>query len=180
MSAYGSHRSWSDRYIPEICRIVGPLLLVPATVELDNKEATDLMVFAVKTFGVKDMRIAARVRRPGMRRHEKYGPEFTIRSNRALTGAKTEWAKILEGFGDWLFYGHASAIEQEKIEWWMVVCLSSLREHHEKNWQQVLNAGAIEEDRQNRGDGTAFHILRPTHFPPQPPLIVASNIEGLS
>lgn len=179
MNSYRLNRTWSDQFIPEICRIVGPLLLVPATVELDNKEATDLMVFAVKTFGVKDMRIAARVRRPGMRRHERHGPEFTVRC-RVLSGAKTEWAKIIEGFGDWLFYGHASADEQGKIEWWMVVCLRALREHHEKNWQQVLNAGAIDDDRQNRGDGTAFHILRPTHFPPHPPLIVASNIEGLS
>ena len=52
----------------------------------------------------RSMAIGVRVRRPGYA--ERFPGQFTIRSHRE-SGAKTELRKIVEGWGDWLFYGHA-------------------------------------------------------------------------
>ena len=49
---------WSDIFLPQIKKIVGPLLLEPASFELDASEATDLVVLKAR-----DMRIGCRVRR---------------------------------------------------------------------------------------------------------------------
>ena len=48
------------------------------------------------------IRIACRVRTG--KYQKKYGNEFTIRSTRP-SGAKTELRKIIEGWGDYMFYG---------------------------------------------------------------------------
>ena len=49
---------------------------------------------------------------------------FTIRSSRD-SGAKTELEKIVDGFGDWMFYGHSDESETG-ISRWMVINLASL------------------------------------------------------
>lgn len=71
----------------------------------------------------RDMMIAARVRRPGYA--ERYPWEFTIRSHRD-NGTKTEMQKIVDGFGDWMFYGHAG-IEPGEICRWFVIDLAKFR-----------------------------------------------------
>lgn len=121
-ASYSKDRSWSDRYLPEICKIVGPLLLKPAPLELDMKEATDLILLTAK-----DIRIACRIRRPGY--EEKYPFEFTMRESRRDTGAVTEIYKIMAGFGDWFFYGHAGNTREPLISRWMIVDLCSFRHH---------------------------------------------------
>lgn len=94
---YREDRSWSDQFIPSIKQIVGPYLLVPASFELDAKEATDLLVFKAR-----DIRIAARMR--SAEYAERYPFDFTLRSSRD-SGSETELSKIVAGWGDWLFYG---------------------------------------------------------------------------
>lgn len=106
MAAYESDRRWSDKFIPAIKQIVGPRLLSVTPDEIDCKQAADLMVFTAR-----DMKIAARVRRPGFA--DKYPYEFTIRARRD-SGAETELSKIVNGWGDWLFYGHADAEDERK------------------------------------------------------------------
>jgi hypothetical protein len=88
-ASYGKDRAWSDRYLPAVQRIVGPLLLAPAPFRVDATEATDLMVMTAR-----DMRIACRVRRPGFA--GPYGNEFTMRSRRYDSGAVTEIEKAVE------------------------------------------------------------------------------------
>ena len=99
--AYNFNRQWSDRFIPEIKAIVGAHLLSIAPDDQDMRHATDLMML-----DAKDVRIAARVRRPGYA--SRYPYDFTIRSQ-VPSGAETELAKIVNGKGDWMFYGHADA-----------------------------------------------------------------------
>jgi hypothetical protein len=115
---YADDRDWSDKYIPAIRDIVGPRLLVPSPFERDVNEATDLMVFRAR-----DMRIAARIRRHAA---DRYPYQFTIRSAR-VSGVKTELAKIIEGWGDWLFYGHASIEDDGAISDWLLIDLDKLR-----------------------------------------------------
>jgi hypothetical protein len=62
MNCYTANRSWSDRYLPEIRRIVGAQLLDVAADSFDWQQATDLMML-----DARDVRVAARVRRPGLR-----------------------------------------------------------------------------------------------------------------
>lgn len=109
---YETNREWSDKYIPAISRIVGPKLLIPAPFEVDAKQATDLIVLRAR-----DMAIAARVRRPGFA--DLYPFEFTIRS-KLDSGTKTELSKIVDGWGDWMFYGHAASQGDGFARWFLI------------------------------------------------------------
>lgn len=130
--SYQSDRSWSDQFLPQVRAIVGPHLLVPAPFELDAKEATDLMVLRAR-----DMTIAVRLRRPGYA--DKYRYQFTIRSKRD-SGSKTEMAKLLEGWGDWMLYGHVD--DAGSISTWWLIDLHLwrarlLREGYARPWRTL-------------------------------------------
>lgn len=156
--SYRENRSWSDRYIPEIKRIVGPLLLEPSSFDVDTKEATDLIVLTAR-----DMRIAARVRRPEYCR-DRYAQQFTIRLH--SNGHKTEWQKIVyEGWGDWLFYGFA-ADEGVAFQRWYVINLDIFRGHH------GINA-RIKSETCNNGDGTRLRAYDLPSFDPE--ILIASS-----
>jgi hypothetical protein len=145
MSAYKRDREWSEQFIPSIKRIVGPRLLVAADHRRDTRQATDLLIFTAR-----DMRIAARVRRPGYA--EKYPWQFTIRSKRD-TETRTELAKVCAGFGDWMFYGHADKSEHD-LERWFLIDL-----HEWRFWREKRLAGFQDPTRCGTGrnsDGTYF------------------------
>ncbi len=162
MSNYPEQRAWSDKFIPAIQQIVGPLLLTPAPFELDAKQATDLIVL-----NARDMRIAARVRTH--KYFEKYGSEFTVRSQ-TKSGAETELSKMTNGFGDWMFYGHANKTETGFILW------SVINLHH---WRAALirDKGGIKTSKQHNTDGTGFVSFDIRSFPKTPPLLIATSDE---
>ena len=68
----------------------GPLNVAPEP--MDRLQATDLVML-----DARDMRIAARVRRPGY--FQRYPHQFTIRSS-LPSGGETELSKIVNGKGD--------------------------------------------------------------------------------
>lgn len=166
--SYRDDRQWADQFIPEIKRIVGPLLLEPAAFELDAKEATDLIVLRAH-----DMRIAARMRKHGY--FDSYGNQFTIRCRRD-SGAKTELFKIVNGWGDWMFYGHA-AIEHGKIDHWMIVDLHAFRAGLIRN---AMNGKKIRCGQMPNGDGTHFKWFDYVSFPETPPILVSASEEVLA
>lgn len=137
--SYTENRRWSDAFIPAIKQIVGPLLLEESSFEVDTKQAADLVVL-----NARDKAIACRVRRPGYA--DSYGYEFTIRA-KLDSGTKTELEKIIDGFGDWMFYGHADP-DGMNVCRWMVINLPALRAAIIRR-----QASAI---KQNNGDGTHF------------------------
>ncbi len=161
MTAYTEDREWSDRFIPTIRQIVGPLLLVESPLEVDRQQATDLIVFKAR-----DMMIAARVRRPGF--SERYGRQFTIRSHRD-NGAKTELSKVVEGFADWMFYGHALDYESTIIDPWLLIDLNAFRAHLIRE-KDELRTGHTD----NR-DGTWFAWFDVDSFTGEPPLLISSS-----
>ncbi|MEM9432221.1 MAG: hypothetical protein AAGA32_22595, partial [Pseudomonadota bacterium] len=112
MNVYDTNRAWSDRYLPTIKQTIGRYLLETSPDPLDWHQATDLIML-----DARDMRIAARIRRHGYAARFPY--DFTIRS-RLPSGAETELAKIVDGKGDWLFYGHASASGTGLDAWWLI------------------------------------------------------------
>ncbi len=93
-------KKWSDQFLPVIKRILGELLIGEPWQEEDTFHNTDLMVLKMEA-----VRIACRIRRPNY--YPFYKNEFTIRAERPQ-GTKTELAKILEGWGDYFFYGFAA------------------------------------------------------------------------
>jgi len=97
MSDWRENKLWSDRFLPEIKRILGAYLIGEAPQQEDAERNTDLIVLRMEP-----VRIACRVRRT--KYMQDYGDEFTIRSD-LPSGTKTELAKIIEGYGDYLFYG---------------------------------------------------------------------------
>ncbi len=166
MNEYSKDREWSDQYIPAIQKIVGPHLLVPAPFEIDAKKATDLIVLRAR-----DMMIACRVPRPakdGERSYaERYPDQFTIRSHRD-SGAETELAKIVDGWGDWMFYAHA-AETVAAFEQWFLVNLHAWRAH------MIRSRKIIRKGNQSNGDGTHFAWFDLRSFPPKPPILIASS-----
>lgn len=127
------NRDWhefSDPYLPLVQEIVGPLLLTKAPPFCDLREATDL-----KTFTAQPTRLAVRIRRPGY--VERYPFDFTIRYERA-SGEDTEMKKLVDGWGDLFFYGHAARGEEVKFERWFLISLrlwraQLIRDHQQKS-----------------------------------------------
>jgi len=145
---YSTDRVFSDRFIPAIKRIVGPLLLTEAGDFEDQREATDLVVLKLRKV---DVRIACRVRTPEFKR---FRDEFTFRLRRA-SGVTTELQKILGGFGDFAFYGHATGPTLE-IDPWVYLDLAKFREIFKATgWREGVARGVLGE--RVNGDGvTAF------------------------
>lgn len=114
--AYRNDRTWSDQFIPAIRAVVGPLLVVESSIDVDREEATDLLVFTAR-----DLRIAARVRKASYL--TRFPDEFTIRWKRD-NGAQTEFAKIARGWANWLFYGFG---EDGTLAAWRVIDLDEFR-----------------------------------------------------
>jgi hypothetical protein len=161
---YAENRNWSDQFIPQIRQIIGPHLLEPAALDLDCKQNTDLIVLTAR-----DMRIACRVRKPGY--FEKYMHDFTIRSG-VPSGAKTEFQKVIEGWGDWMFYGHAGV--NGKIHAWLLINLASFRAHmiQDSIWERrKINARP-----RTNSDGTSFQVFDIRNFlGAPPPILIASH-----
>ncbi|MDQ7264070.1 hypothetical protein NM680_19960 [Paracoccus sp. PS-1] len=162
-TAYSINRHWSDRFIPEIRRIVGAHLLRVAPDYLDTRHATDLLML-----DGRDMRIAARVRRHGYA--GRYPYDFTIRS-RLPSGNPTELAKIVNGEGDWLFYGHANAAGTGFDLWWLL----DLRAFRAGLIRHASNGYPISSGDRMNTDGTCFKWFDIRSFPKEPPLVLATS-----
>jgi hypothetical protein len=152
MGLYLDDRPWSDRFLPQVRAIVGPLVLVEAPADEDKKRATDLMSIV--------KRIAVRIRKPGYSDRYKY--QFTIRAKRD-TGAITELSKIIAGWGDWMFYGHSDSDERVIALWWLIDL---------KCWRYEREL-VKSEDREN-GDGTYLKAFDVRHFSPS--ILIASSL----
>lgn len=165
MSGYSEDRTWSDHFIPEIKRIVGPYLLIESPIEVDQKQAADLI-----TLKARDLTIACRVRRryspTGLDYLDKYGDEFTIRLKRD-SGAKTEMEKIVDGWGDWMFYAIARSNDhKDGIARWSLIDLVSWRAH------MIRRDKRIRRGESPNGDGTYFAWFDMLSFPSEPPLLI--------
>lgn len=116
-------KTWSDPYLLIVKAICGLLFIGEASEDEDRERNTDLTVFSVG-----GVRIAVRIRRHEYWLHTKpdnYRKEFTIRYSRP-NGRKTEYQKILDGWGDFLFYGFALP-KPPHLHGWGIVDLSLFR-----------------------------------------------------
>lgn len=109
MSQWQADKRWSDRFLTQIKGILGVHLIGEPPAEEDAERNTDLMVLRMDA-----VRIGCRIRK-----HQylaRYGDEFTIRAGRP-SGVKTELTKIIEGWGDYFFYGFANEDETQLANW---------------------------------------------------------------
>jgi len=108
-------KAWSDKFLPEVKRILGLYLIGEAPLEEDQAHNTDLIVLRMES-----VRIGCRIRRyetsGGYQTFEKHKEEFTIRNSRP-SGVLSELAKIITGWGDYFFYAFSSQDEQSLLRW---------------------------------------------------------------
>lgn len=109
---FQSDKRWSDRFLPEIKRIAGQLLMNEPPIEEDTLRNTDLIVL-----GMKSVRMACRVRDYAY--WMKYPHDFTVRFSRPNERA-TEFEKIITGWGDYLLYAFANQDESGLCFWRMI------------------------------------------------------------
>lgn len=166
--SYAADRAWSDQYLTAIRQIIGPHLLVPSSLEVDTQQASDLVVLRGR-----DMTIACRVRRHGYA--DRYPWDVTLRAKRD-SGARTELEKIVEGWADWMFYGHAAQGAGQLDRWFLLDLHQWRREMIREGLRTNFNMqpelrGAI--CKKSNGDGTHFVTFDVRRFPPT--LVIASS-----
>lgn len=145
---------WQRPLLPRVKQIVANYLITEAPVEEDRRRNTDLIVLTAEA-----KRIAVRLRRAEYA--ERYGGQFTIRSVRP-SGAETELAKVISGWGDYIFYGFASPDDPFGLCRWMLGDLNIFRLWHSKQ----LAAGKRTWQSQANGDGSSgFHAYRIADLP---------------
>ena len=110
VSGWQADKRWSDKFLPEIKSILGTHLIAEPPVEEDQERNTDLMVLRMDA-----IRVGCRIRRAD-KYFAKYAKEFTIRTARPK-GTKTELAKIIEGWGDYFFYGFGDDKTGKLVRW---------------------------------------------------------------
>ena len=158
-----SGKQWSDRFLPEIKSILGQHLIAEPPIEEDAERNTDLMVLRLDA-----VRIGCRIRR-----HEylaPYGHQFTIRAG-VPSGAKTEITKVIEGWGNYFFYGFSDEAEQALKQW--VLCdLNVFRLSHAR-MLAACKPGEAPGDIRTNSDGTKLTAFNLSDFPTD--LVVAQS-----
>jgi hypothetical protein len=104
-SQWQQDKRWADQFTPGIKRELGECFITEAPVEIDQHEATDLLVFHIRPFtvGVR-IRDAKHFVRRCHKTEQRWRDQITIRQSRP-SGVATEFAKIMQGWGDYFFYG---------------------------------------------------------------------------
>jgi len=149
MSDYQLDRKWSDRFVPHIKKIVAEFLFAECDEE-DRIRNSDLIVLRLKS-----VRIACRVRR--YKYLAKYGSQFTIRSERT-SGTETELSKLLQGWGDYFFYGF-SDLEETGFARWFFADLEVFR-----RWYARPNATIVTQ-KPNADNRTFFSVFNLSNMP---------------
>lgn len=154
MIGWQEDKRWSDRFLYEIKGYIGQTLIGEPPAEEDRERNTDLVVLRLDA-----VRIACRIRKYDQIR---YRDEFTIRSGRP-SGVKTELTKIIEGWGDYFFYGFSDEVE-EQLALWLIGDLKAFRIWYSR--QLVLRDGKPPGVRQNnRDNSSSFHAFRWADIP---------------
>lgn len=158
MSTWDEDKKWSDRFLPVIKQVLGFYLIGEPPVEEDQERNTDLIVLKMNT-----VRVACRIRRFKYFQH--YPNEFTIRTSRP-SGNKTELTKIIEGWGDYLFYGFCDHQEQN-IYSYFLGDLSVFRSWFASSTVLLNNGQTPGLDKRNFDNSSAFKTFNVNSLPPE-------------
>lgn len=165
-------KRWSDRFLTEIKGILGVHLIGEPPTEEDAERNTDLMVLRMEA-----VRIGCRIRKhPYLAR---YGEEFTIRAGRP-SGVKTELTKIIEGWGDYFFYGFACP-NGESLAAWTLADMKVFRRQYALMLARSPSGATPGVSKVNADGSSSFAAFSWDQFPAdfivaqkRPPLMVAA------
>lgn len=151
---------WQRQFIPEVKRILADYLIDEAPAHEDMRHNTDLVVLELDK-----IRVACRLRREigknGVNYLQRYPDEFTIRALRKRS--ETELAKMLSGWGDYIFYAFVAA-DDSRIRAWLLGDLSVFRLWHHR---EALKSPKDRrwESRDNEDGSSVFHAYRIDDLP---------------
>lgn len=154
MNGWKDDKAWADRFMHQIKGIIGQSLICEPPVEEDRERNTDLRVLRMD-----GVRIGCRVRHYDQQR---YAGEFTIRASRP-SGNKTELTKIIEGWGDYFFYGFANS-EDTAVEKWIVGDLSAFRIWHSRELYRMKGC-MPGMPKPNKDGSSAFRVFNSFSIP---------------
>ena len=168
MPDYNTDRRWSNRFIPDLKHIAADVVIATAPDVEDMLRNTDLIV--LKADG---QRIACRVRR------HKYLTRFpfdiTVRSERA-SGAETELAKIVKGFGDYMLYAFASEDETHLCAWRII----DLGEFRLRFQRRAIEIKGVPGKEQRNGDGASMFRVFDVREMPANMVVRQFGFDGIS
>ena len=153
MMNWQADKRWSDRFLPEIKRILGERFIGEPPYEEDAEHNTDLIVLKLEP-----LRFGCRIRRNQY--VDRYGGEFTIRAGRP-SGAKTELTKIIEGWGDYLFYGFSDS-EEKALAQWCIIDLKAFRAWYSRYLYIGEHPGA---ERGNADGSSSLMVFKLSEMP---------------
>jgi hypothetical protein len=160
MSKFDHDFDWQRALLPEVKRACATHLICEAPPEEDMKHNTDLIVLKMDT-----VRIAVRLRRNSYLTQRNYANEFTIRSTRPKSGADTELTKVVSGWGDYNFYGFATA-DGKGLAAWVLGDLKVFRRWF--NHRIVKDGGKIPGQSKPNSDGSSeFYAFTIDELPPE-------------
>ena len=162
MQDWKDDKNWSDKFIPEIKKILGEYLIAEPPPEEDMERNTDLTVLKLDA-----VRVGCRIRK--YKYLEKYSDQFTIREGRP-NGTKTELTKIIEGWGDYFFYGFSNQ-EESRLEQWILGDLKKFRIYLIRN--MAKNQGIMPGENRNNLDGSSS--FRAFKYKDIPDFIIAKS-----
>ena len=116
---FDSDYAWQHPFLPAVKILLAPFVIQQTSEKVDREEAADLIVAGGT--------VAVRLRRNGASGSPtdyagKYPFEFTIRRSRS-NRMSTEANKIMEGYGDWMFYGHVREGGHHSLDGVVTECL---------------------------------------------------------
>ena len=158
MLDWQTQKTWSDQFLTEIKGILGVHLIGEPPREEDAERNTDLMVLRMDA-----VRIGCRVRR--FTYLNTFGDEFTIRAG-VISGAKTELTKVIEGWGDYFFYGFANEAGTALAHW----TLADMRVFRRSYMRMLAKADAgvfPGIGKVNKDGQTSFAAFKWSEFPPE-------------
>lgn len=144
MNNWLNDKRWSDKFLPEIKRILGECLIKEPPIIEDMEHNTDLVL------KLESIRIACRIRK--YKYFEKYKNEFTIRAGRP-SNKKVELTKIIEGWGDYLFYGFSDR-QETNLYYWKIIDLNKFRLYF--NRFLIKNKGNVPGFKQQNFDNSSY------------------------
>jgi hypothetical protein len=149
MSDWEQDKRWADKFMPEIKAILGVHLIGEPPIEEDMERNTDLISLLMQP-----VRIGVRMRRKPKNGGDSWEKEFTLRAGRP-SGAKTELRKIIEGWGDYFFYGWAG--DGPALGHWILGDLKAFR-----YWFAVqMSKGSVPGAKRGNHDGSStFRVFR--------------------
>jgi hypothetical protein len=135
--SFESDYKWQQKLLPQVIQHCGTHLahrvIGEAPQEEDKHRNTDLMVL-----NWDQVRIGVRLRTNSYYHNPVYRNQFTIRASRDM--GSTEYAKLINGFGDYFFYGFTNTRKTHILAWFI---------------------GDLNVFRQYRGDYLALHDVEP-------------------